>query len=71
MKKPSPEIEALFADGNVSTSEAARFLGVEESTVRRECDALRLASTRIRGRRTIPIAALRAYREAHTIGDLK
>jgi excisionase family DNA binding protein len=59
---------ATLVDGNVSTGEAAAFLGVEESTVRRECDALKLPYTRIRGRRTIPVKALRAYRDAHTVG---
>jgi excisionase family DNA binding protein len=59
---------AALVDGNVSTGEAAAFLGVDESTVRRECDALRLPYTRIRGRRTIPVKELRAYRAAHTVG---
>ena len=63
-----PVLKSLYADRNVSTTEAAKFLGVEESTVRRECDALHLACTRVRGRRTIPIKALIAYRDAHTIG---
>lgn len=62
------DLTELLENGNVSTTEAAKFLGVEESTVRRECNALHLQSTRIRGRRTIPIKALVAYRDARTIG---
>jgi DeoR/GlpR family transcriptional regulator of sugar metabolism len=62
------DLSELLENGNVSTTDAAKFLGVNEITVRRECDALHLPSTRIRGRRTIPIKALVAYRDARTVG---
>jgi excisionase family DNA binding protein len=58
----------LAAQRNVSIAEAAEFLAVNRMTVTREIDALRLPFTRVRGRRTIPLQALIAYRDAQTKG---
>jgi excisionase family DNA binding protein len=59
---PAPQLEPL----QVEVSEAARLLGFSRSTIYEMLSSGELPSTRHGSSRRIPVAALRAWIEAHT-----
>jgi excisionase family DNA binding protein len=59
---PAPQLEPL----QVEVTEAARLLGYSRSTIYQMLNSRELPSTRHGTSRRIPVAALRAWIEAHT-----
>jgi excisionase family DNA binding protein len=59
---PAPQLEPL----QVEVTEAARLLGYSRSTIYEMLNSGELPSTRHGSSRRIPVAALRAWMEAHT-----